>query len=411
MTRRKLNVEGLGQVFTPANVVDVMLSLRRRRGRVLEPSCGDGAFSKRIPGCVAIELDRSVAPAGSMVMDFFAYPTSERFSTIIGNPPYVKYQDIDRSTRPLLDGSMFDGRSNLALFFIAKAVEHLKPGGELIFIVPREFIKLTAAQKMNRWLFEHGTITHWVETGDTRLFQGAVPNCAIFRYELGNFSRRTQYRTWQTNWEDREFAEFSGQLAFTRTHLSVPLTTLFDVKVGAVSGADDLFLHPDGNLDFVCSKTIDTGETRRMLYNVKHPSLKRHEALLLVVPPVPVLAVVLPELCVPAQLAKEEVTATRAYDPPVTSVPPPDCEQATVSRPTYQVAGIEQDWPRKRQSTSLFSAWSVNAPAIAMGKLVSQTSAIRAAVRIRESGFMGRRSPGVGLWIGFFVLWEWRCWG
>lgn len=281
MTRRKLNVEGLGQVFTPDNIVDLMLSLRHRRGRVLEPSCGDGAFSKRIPGCVAIELDRSVAPVGSMVMDFFAYPTSERFSTIIGNPPYVKFQDIDRSTRSLLDGSMFDGRTNLALFFIAKAVEHLKPGGELIFIVPREFIKLTAAKKMNRWLFEHGTITHWVETGDTRLFQGAVPNCAIFRYELGNFSRHTQYRTWQTSWEDREFAEFAGQLAFTRTHLNVPLATLFDVKVGAVSGADDLFLHQDGNLEFVCSKTIDTGETRRMIYNVKHPSLNRHKERLL----------------------------------------------------------------------------------------------------------------------------------
>ncbi len=281
MTRRKLNVEGLGQVFTPDNVVDLMLSLRRRRGRVLEPSCGDGAFSKRIPGCVAIELDRSVAPVGSMVMDFFAYPTSERFSTVIGNPPYVKFQDIGRSTQSLLDGSMFDGRTNLALFFIAKAVEHLKPGGELIFIVPREFIKLTAAKKMNRWLFEHGTITHWIETGDTRLFQGAVPNCAIFRYELGNFSRRTQYRTWQTSWEDREFVEFSGQLAFTRTHLNVPLAALFDVKVGAVSGADDLFLHHDGNFEFVCSKTIDTGETRRMIYNVKHPSLNRHKERLL----------------------------------------------------------------------------------------------------------------------------------
>ena len=281
MTKRTLNVEGLGQVFTPAIVVDLMLSLRRRRGRTLEPSCGEGAFSKRIPGCVAIELDRAVAPPSSMVMDFFEYPTSERFSTVIGNPPYVKFQDIAQSTRALLDGSMFDGRSNLALFFIAKAVKHLKPGGELIFIVPREFIKLTAAQKMNRWLFEHGTITHWIETGDTRLFQGAVPNCAIFRYELGNFSRRTQYRTWQTNWETREFAEFAGQLAFTRTHLSVPLANLFDVKVGAVSGADDLFLHQDGNLDFVCSKTIDTGESRRMLYNVKHPSLTRHKKRLL----------------------------------------------------------------------------------------------------------------------------------
>ena len=70
MTRRKLNVEGLGQVFTPTNVVDLMLSLRRRRGRVLEPSCGDGAFSKRIPDCVAIAHEHGIKaviqPGGSI---------------------------------------------------------------------------------------------------------------------------------------------------------------------------------------------------------------------------------------------------------------------------------------------------------------------------------------------------------
>ena len=33
------------------------------------------------------------------------------------------------------------------------------------------------------------------------------------------------------------------------------------------------FEHPEGNREFVCSKTIDTGKTRRMIYNAKHPAL------------------------------------------------------------------------------------------------------------------------------------------
>lgn len=279
--KRKLDVQALGQVFTPAQVVELMLGLRRRGGRVLEPSCGDGAFARHLPGCVAIELDPRVAPDYALGLDFFAYPLSERFETVIGNPPYVKYQDIGADTRRLLDGTFFDGRSNLALFFIEKAVRHLEPGGELIFIVPREFIKLTAARKLNQWLFEHGTITHWIETGDTRLFDGAVPNCAIFRYELGDFTRRTEYREWNGAWETREFVAMDGQLTFPRTHLSVPLASLFEVKVGAVSGADRVFEHPRGNCELVCSKTIDTGRTRRMIYNLKHPALVPHKRLLL----------------------------------------------------------------------------------------------------------------------------------
>lgn len=279
--KHKLNVEGLGQVFTPTQVVEQMLALRKRRGRVLEPSCGDGAFTRFLSGCVAIELDSRVAPSYALNLDFFAYPPTEQFSTVIGNPPYVKYQDISAETKRLLDRTLFDGRSNLALFFIEKAVRHLRPGGELIFIVPREFIKLTSARKLNHWLFEKGTITHWIETGDTRLFDGAVPNCAIFRYELGNFTRKTQYREWSGSWETREFVEMDGQLTFPKQQLTVPLASLFEVKVGAVSGADHVFKHPEGNREFVCSKTIDTGKTRRMIYNAKHPALAPHKALLL----------------------------------------------------------------------------------------------------------------------------------
>lgn len=277
-----LNVLTRGQVFTPDEIVTLMLSLRQNAGRILEPSAGDGAFFCKIPGCVGLELDPAVAPPGAILGDFFAYPTQEKFDTIIGNPPYVRYQDIGQSTKALLNSTLFDARSNLFLFFVEKAILHLNAGGELIFIVPREMMKLTAARRLNAWLYEQGTITHWIETGDQKLFQGAVPNCAIFRFVRGETSRETQYRNLQDRtWQTRRFVEMDGQLAFLEAGLSVPLSALFDVKVGAVSGADPCFEHPEGNMEFVCSKTRDTGQTRRMFYNVKHPALEPHKETLL----------------------------------------------------------------------------------------------------------------------------------
>ncbi len=277
-----LDVATLGQVFTPEEVVSTMLALRANRGRVLEPSAGEGAFSRRIPGCVALEIDSRVAPPGAKVADFFAYPLTERFDTVVGNPPYVRYQDIAPATRTLFDSQLFDARSNLFLFFIEKSVRHLNDGGELIFITPREFIKLTAAARLNEWLFEQGTITHWIETGDTRIFAGAVPNCAIFRFVRGDFSRRTRYRRiGDADWDEREMVHIDGQLVFTHAHLTVPLASLFDVRVGAVSGADEVFIHPEGNLEFVCSQTAATGETRRMLYDIRHPHLEPYKDKLL----------------------------------------------------------------------------------------------------------------------------------
>ncbi|MDR0736710.1 MAG: class I SAM-dependent methyltransferase [Zoogloeaceae bacterium] len=271
-----------GQVFTPESIVRVMLALRANRGRTLEPSAGEGAFSRCLPGCVAIELDGWIAPPEARTMDFFALEMNARFDTVIGNPPYVRYQDISPETKKLLDMRLFDGRSNLFLFFIEKGVRHLADGGELIFIVPREFIKLTAAARLNDWLYEQGTITHWIETGDARIFCDAMPNCAIFRFVRGDFSRKTLCRQLNDEkWEAREMAHFQGQIVFIRSTLSVPLAGLFDVRVGGVSGADDIYTHPEGNLAFVCSRTAKTGETRRMIYNTRHAHLEACKARLL----------------------------------------------------------------------------------------------------------------------------------
>ena len=271
------NVDQLGQVFTPPDVVDFMLGLCRNSGRVLEPAAGDGAFfatlRERRADCVGIELDPRVAPEGAEVRDFFDYPLSEQFDTIIGNPPYVRFQDIAVDTRKRLKSELFDKRSNLFLFFIEKCIRHLKPSGELVFIVPREFIKLTAARKLNAWLYEQGSITHFYETGDTRVFGEHTPNCAIFRFEKGRVDHRMA--------DGRRFVEVDGQLMFLRDDYSVRFADVFMVKVGAVSGADNIFTHPKGNMEFVCSKTVETGETRRMLYGIKHPHLEKHKAELL----------------------------------------------------------------------------------------------------------------------------------
>jgi adenine-specific DNA-methyltransferase len=82
------DVASLGQVFTPPAVVSAMLALRRRAGSVLEPSCGDGAFLRQLPGATAVEFDPRFAPPGAHVGDFFAWEAPGRFDTIIGNPPF-----------------------------------------------------------------------------------------------------------------------------------------------------------------------------------------------------------------------------------------------------------------------------------------------------------------------------------
>ncbi len=267
----------LGQVFTPPEIVDCMRALVSNSGRVLEPACGDGAFLKHFPGALGIEIDPRHAPPEAEVMNFFELGEDELFATIIGNPPYVRYQDISPGTRRLAGATLLDKRANLYLFFIEKCLRLLEPGGELIFITPRDLLKATSAVPLNRLLYSEGTITDFIDLGDLHLFDDATPNCAIWRFERGNETRRTRYAALgyydqasslqALPWGERRFIESGGHLMFTRHDYPLRLADIAFVKVGAVSGADDLYTSDEfGNRDFVCSSTAADGKTRRMIW-------------------------------------------------------------------------------------------------------------------------------------------------
>lgn len=270
---KKLNVDFLGQVFTQEITVNTMLKLRKNEGSVLEPSCGDGAFFNKIKNCVGIEYDKTVCPSNAMNMDFFDYSIENKFDTIIGNPPYVKYANIDIGTKKKLGMDIFNERSNLYLFFIEKCIKHLSKNGELIFIVPRDFIKATSAIKLNKFIFSQGTITDWIELGDEIIFPGFSPNCVIFRFEKNDFSRITNNHL--------HFMENNGQLLFLKNKKNYLFSDYFFVKVGAVSGADEIFESSKGNKEFVNSKTVKTGEVKKMHYNVIHEELEPYKKQLL----------------------------------------------------------------------------------------------------------------------------------
>jgi adenine-specific DNA-methyltransferase len=268
------NVKELGQVFTPDFIVAEMLQLRKNYGKILEPSSGAGAFANNIPDCISVEIDKKYCNNGTLNIDFFDYPVSEKFETIIGNPPYVRYQDILSDTKKKIKSNLFDERTNLYLFFMEKCINHLAENGELIFITPREFLKATSSMKLNNFIYEHGTITDLIDLGDKKIFNGFTPNCVIFRFEKNNFSR-------QTNLHQR-FIFNNGQLLFTNNDYSVVLKDIFSVKVGAVSGNDKIFTNNEyGNADFVNSTTAKTGKIRKMIFNINIPYLEQYKDILL----------------------------------------------------------------------------------------------------------------------------------
>ena len=249
-----------GQVFTKPDMVRSMIALIENvnGGSILEPSVGIGNFYRPLverfgkERVVGVELDASICPPECANCDFFSLGTERTFDTIIGNPPYVKYNQILPDTKALLSDIPLNGLSNLYLYFIWRCMDMLNPGGELIFVVPRDFMKTTSARPLNRRLFVEGGFTVFKEFGDETTFDNASPNVVIFRWVKGG-----QHKI--------GISENGGFLSFS-DKAGVTVGELFDVYVGGVSGDNERYYSDAGNVDLIVSTTIKDGKTRKAIY-------------------------------------------------------------------------------------------------------------------------------------------------
>ena len=224
MNKRK----NLGQVFTPAVIVDFMISLMRNKGSVLEPSAGNGAFTSKIDA-VSVELDKTFNQ--HLNIDFFDYDITSKFDSIIGNPPYVKGKEILLGTRKLFNKnfkSILNPTANLYLRFIEKCFHQLEDDGELIFIVPKSLFHSTQAHKLNKLLMSEGSYTHVYDEKfpewDARL------EAVIFRYQKGLFSN-TSIKNGKKVFS---YSNDIGQLFFTEKRYTVNMKDLVNIKVSPV---------------------------------------------------------------------------------------------------------------------------------------------------------------------------------
>lgn len=258
-----------GQFFTKnPELQKNVFELCKNNGRRLEPSAGIGCISKYFKDNdkkidVSIEIDEYLDFICDeiTVMNFFAYDVEEKFDTIVGNPPYVKSQLIENKEEI---NSKYTSL-NLYIYFIEKCYQHLKENGEIVFIIPREFFTNSRARGIRETLYNNGTITDVIDYQERKMFDDADPYVVIIRYEKGNFSHTTNYVVNNKSFVKKEILQ-SGFIKFTEKE-GVPLNKFFDIKVGIVSGANNIYQNDDlGNVDIICSDFVRTGKRKKYIF-------------------------------------------------------------------------------------------------------------------------------------------------
>lgn len=185
-----------GGYYTPPEVAKWLASwaIRKPSDRVLEPSCGDGAFleaaaarlealglrpsKSQVPltgvEIIAEEAERSRArlkrSSHSVAVvhqgDFFEWwekPGRRAFDAVIGNPPFLRYQSFPEPYRTRAMNIMAtlglspNRLTNIWVPFVVASAAALSDGGRLALVLPAELLQVSYAAQLRSFLTDRFT--------------------------------------------------------------------------------------------------------------------------------------------------------------------------------------------------------------------------------------------------------------
>lgn len=175
-----------GAFFTPSALADFITdwAIRCPDDAVLEPSCGEAAFLSSVgrrlqslgwkPGAAGrvegVEIDEETARHSAdalcgfgiepniHVRDFFDFRSPTAFDAVVGNPPYVRYQNFTGEARAkaqraaLAQGVRLPGLASSWAGFVVHASSFLKSGGRLGLVLPAELLSVNYAAPVRSFL-------------------------------------------------------------------------------------------------------------------------------------------------------------------------------------------------------------------------------------------------------------------
>jgi len=216
---------------------------------ILEPSIGRGDLVSHIletnTGCTVDmyeldttiellpEIDRSKVKYG----DFMAQHIDRLYTTIIGNPPYIRTKT-----------------GNLYIDFTRKCFNLLEQNGELVFIVPSDFLKLTSSSLLLNDMMIEGTFTHIYHPHNENLFENASIDVIVFRYcKNADLEKSVLY-----NDKVMYITNSNGLITFSEARVEsdqVLLQDYFDIYVGIVNGKEEVYKNEElGNISVLNGK-------------------------------------------------------------------------------------------------------------------------------------------------------------
>ena len=300
-----------GGYYTPLRLTRFLVewAIQSATAQVLEPSCGDGAFLvpiiqrlltlNAIPGSIAnqitaVEVDENeAAKAGKNVgsllngskniqvshSDFFGFYETKlngrRFDAVVGNPPFIRYQNFHESHREaafrlMKSAGLHPNRlTNAWVPFVVAGTNLLSEHGRLAMVVPAELLQVNYAAELRQFLsdrFEKLTVFTFRHLVFEGIQQEVVLLCGerdggkptgirtieitdldeLTRFEHTPFERRDLKPMDNSKEKWTQYFLTKNQITLVRNLRNTPglqrLGDVAEVDVGVVTGLNDFFV-------------------------------------------------------------------------------------------------------------------------------------------------------------------------
>lgn len=216
---RKFN----GAFFTPDYIVDYIINeIAPKENDVnLDPSCGCGAFLIGLTDYYKRKYDKSIKTIlkenvyGSDILEYnihrtkliltiYALQNEEnldekdfnlfnqdslrtkwkiKFNNIVGNPPYVKFQDLTNENREFLNegwDSVKGGAFNLYFTFFELGYNLLKENGKLGYITPNNYFTSLSGESLRRYFQDKKCVSKIVDFSHIKIFDALTYTAITF---------------------------------------------------------------------------------------------------------------------------------------------------------------------------------------------------------------------------------------
>lgn len=225
ITDRKVN----GAFFTPDYIIDFIINeiQPKEDDTNLDPSCGCGAFLVGLIDYYKRTFNKSVQKIvkenifGSDILEYNIHRTKlilsiyalqngehlndsdfnlfhqdslkadwkQKFDNIIGNPPYVKFQDLSDENRVYLARhwtTVEGGTFNLYFAFFELGYKLLKSTGKLGYITPNNYFTSLAGEALRKYFQKQKCVTRIVDFSHKKVFDAQTYTAITFLNKLQN---------------------------------------------------------------------------------------------------------------------------------------------------------------------------------------------------------------------------------